>query len=61
MHEHEFHFFDKDMTQTVEHITDNTEYAAGDGKSYNGKNYKIIYRITHRVTANSDLIIAVEI
>lgn len=62
MYMYEWALFDKNGDKIPSVITtENGTYAAGDVKNHNGKSYKIVYRITNRVTKNSDLHIAVEI
>lgn len=59
---YEWAFFDKNGDKLPSVVTtEQRTYAAGDEKNYNGKNYKIVYRIIDRVTKDSDLNIAVEV
>ncbi|EPB2247635.1 MULTISPECIES: hypothetical protein [Enterobacteriaceae] len=62
MFAYEWAFFDKNGNRLPSIVTtEQRTYAAGDVKHYNGKNYKIVYRIIDRVTTDSDLNIAVEV
>ncbi|WP_311747066.1 hypothetical protein [Proteus terrae] len=62
MHKYEWCFIDKNGKKHSGEIThENRTYVAGDGKFYDGKNYKIENRIINRSNNKCDLHIAVEI
>lgn len=60
MHVHEWHFFDKNKNQIIVTTDEEEEYVAGEYKHYNGKSYKIIWRLIDRYTTNNYFLIAVE-
>lgn len=61
MHNHEWHFFDFGGKKTISNLIDQRTYNVGDGKRSNGKNYKVVGKITGVTGRKSAILLAIEV
>ncbi|HBR3022736.1 TPA: hypothetical protein MAG25_006026 [Klebsiella quasipneumoniae subsp. quasipneumoniae] len=61
MYNHEWHFFDLNGKKTVITIIDAEIYNVSDGKRHNGKNYRIVGKITGTKGKKVAILLAIEI
>jgi len=61
MYNHEWHFYDLSGKKTIVTILDCRTYNIGDGKRNNGKNYRIVGKVTGTAGKKVAILLAIEV
>lgn len=61
MYNHEWHFYDLNRKKTIVTIIDTETYNTGDGKRHNGKNYRVVGKITGTTGKKVAILLAIEV
>lgn len=61
MYNHEWHFYDLNGKKTIATILDTRTYNTGDGKRHNGRNYRVVGKVTGTTGKKVAILLAIEI